>query len=120
MLLDAVEKNKPCIHAFLFFDFVIKKGGLKSFLANKEAQKIVVNRKMKEIIITEKRKQKSALFNSFEIMHLLKFFNNNENEILITVKTAYDLLQSKAIVEVKNELAYNWFKKQFQKNANRK
>lgn len=114
-LIDAVKENKPCAHSFLFFDYAIRKGGLKSFLDNKEAQKIVVRKKMREILEEEKRKGKSAFFSLYEINQLLRFFKSNSDEIFKEVKFAFDKLQAMAVTQVKGELAYNWFKKEIKK-----
>ena len=115
-LVDSAKENKPCVHSFLFFDYVVKKGGLKSFLDNKEAQKIVVHKKMKEILELEKRKKKSVFFNSYELNQLFGFFKSNSDEILKEMKFTFDRLQAMAINQVKGDLTYNWFTKQIIKN----
>lgn len=119
-LVDAVKENKPCEHSFLFFDYVVKKGGLKSFLGNKEAQKIVVRKKMKDLLELEKRKKKSVFFNSYEINQLTGFFQSNSDEILSEMKFSFERLQAMAITTVKGDLTYNWFKKQIKKKLNEK
>lgn len=115
-LVDAVKENKPCAHSFLFFDYVIRKGGLKSFLDNKKAQEIVVRKKTIEILTEEKRKGKSVLFSVYELNRFSAFFKSNSDEILEEMKFAFDRLQAMAITHVKGDLAYNWFKKEIKKS----
>lgn len=111
-LADSIVENKPCGHAFLFFELVIKKGGLKSFLISTEAQNLVIRKKMKEIIDLEKRKKKSVFFNPYELNQLSGFFKSNSNEILKEIKFSFERLQAMAITQVKNDLVYNWMTKQ--------
>ncbi|WP_183147981.1 hypothetical protein [Chryseobacterium nematophagum] len=118
--LRALEENKPCEHSFLYFNEVIKRGGLKSFLANKEAVKIAIYNKMRDILEKEKIKQKSAYFNSFEISHLSHYFTHQLDELPVAVKFAFEKLQTMAMIQVKNELTYNWFRKQIIKKTKMK
>lgn len=113
-LLDAVRENKPCIHAFLFYELVIKKGGLKNFYQDQKRQSILIKKKMKEIIWEEKKKMKSTLFNNFEIKHILEYF---KDELLEPqVQFAFERLQAMATVQVKNDLVYNWLRKELKRN----
>jgi hypothetical protein len=114
VLLETVRQNKPCAHAFLFYELVIKKGGLQNFIQDHKAQSIVIKRKMQQIIWDEKKKVKSSLFNNFEIKHILEYF---KDEILEPqVQFAFERLKAMATVQVKNDLVYNWLKKELKRN----
>lgn len=119
-LLDSVKKGIPCAHAFLFYEFAVKKGGFKNFIKNNNAQVFLVRKKMQSIIWEEKKKVKSATFNNFEITHLIDYF---KTDLLYNqAQFAFERLKAMALVQVKNELVYNWLKKELRKNeaANKK
>ena len=118
-LISAVKENRPCSHAFLFYNYVLKKGGLKKFVSDPIAQKIVIKKKMHSILWEEKMKTKSVHFNKFEIIHLSDYFKD-ENELLNSnVKFAFEKLKSMATTLVKNDLVYNWLKKQIKNSESR-
>lgn len=116
VLVESVKQNKPCNHAFLFYDFVIKKGGLNCFVKNEKAQIIVWKRKMKEIILIESSKPRSILFNKIEIKHLFNYFNDPNDLIKQEALNAFERLKSIASPQVKNDLVYRWVQKQIKKN----
>lgn len=117
-LIDAIKENKPCEHSFLFFDSVVKKGGLKSFIESEKSQKMLVDKKMKEIIMAEKMKPKSILFKPFEIKQLDLFVNDKKHETLSEISFAFKTLKAMAVTQVKDDLVYNWFKKKIKNNSN--
>ncbi len=111
-LADSIIENKPCGHAFLFFEFVIKKGGLKSFLADIEAQNLVIRKKMREILEVERKKVKSVFFSPHEISRLSGFILFKNDIPFTDIKFSFERLQAMAITQVKNDLVYNWMTKQ--------
>ncbi len=111
-LMNSIEKGEKCNHAFLFYDFVVRKGGLKSFINDTDAQKSKLNEKMMELLMHEKRKEKSSLFSRFEILELEKLLEGKESK---ASEFSLNALSSKAIIEVKNDLVYNWFKSKMKK-----
>jgi len=119
VLTQAVKENKPCDHAFLFYELVLKKGGLKKFVSDPIAQKIVIKKKMYSILQGERLKTKSALFNQFEIKHLSEYFRDPKEFLHQEVKFAFDRLQAMATTLVKNDLVYSWIKKEIKKNESR-
>lgn len=116
LLIEAIKQNKPCDHAFLFYEDVVKKGALKGFIGNQEAQKIVIKQKMQAVFLEEKQKVKSALFNKFEIAHLAAYFADQNEMLKADIKHSFDRLQAMATTLVKNDLVYNWVKKNVNKN----
>ena len=104
-LKSEVSENKPCNHAFLFYDSLVKKGNFKNFLSNKEAQSIVLGKKMKEVIVREYRNP--VIFGKHEAKRNYDSMMRGE-EIQV---------HNIAIIEVKNDLVYNFVKKQIKKNA---
>jgi len=118
-LTKAVKENKPCNHAFLFYDLVLKKGGLRKFISDPIAQKIVIKKKMYAILTEEKLKVKSAMFNKFEINRLADYFRDDKELLDSTVKHSFERLQAMATTLVKNDLVYNWIKKELKKNEPR-
>lgn len=117
LLILAVKENKPCAHAFLFFELAVKKGGLKNFIQDSNAQVIVTKKKMEQITWEEKKKVKSAIFNSFEIKNLLEYFRTDMLDV--QAQFAFERLQAMATVQVKNDLVYNWLKKELKRNEAR-
>lgn len=117
---EAVIEDKPCVHAFRFFDFVVNKGGLKAFLTNEKAQIILLHNKMNEIVKVEKMKSKSVFFNLYELKQFTEYFQSGSDQIAKEMKFSYDRLQSMAITQVRNDLVYGWFKKQFIKKTKMK
>lgn len=115
-LTQAVKENKPCDHAFLFYELVLKKGGLKKFVSDPIAQKIVIKNKMRGILQAERLKPKSAIFNQFEIKHLSEYFRDPKEFLHKEVNFAFDRLQAMSTTLVKNDLVYNWIKKEIKKN----
>ena len=62
----------------------------------------------------KRRKSNLALFNNFEIKHILEYF---KDELLEPqVQFAFERLQAMATVQVKNELVYNWLRKELKRN----
>ena len=120
VLTQAVKENKPCDHAFLFYETVLKKGGLKKFISDWIAQKIVIKKKMNEVLQTERKKAKSVIFNQYEIKHLAEYFRDPKEYLHKDVNHAFERLQAMATTLVKNDLVYNFLKKQFNKNETRK
>lgn len=119
VLVQSVKENKPCDHAFLFYELILKKGGLKKFVSDPIAQKIVIKNKMREIIQIERKKTKSGMFNLYEIKHLLEYFSDPKEYLHRDVTHAFERLQAIATTLVKNELVYNYLKKQINKNESR-
>lgn len=120
VLTLAVKENKPCDHAFLFYELVVKKGGLKKFISDPIAQKIVIKKKMNEVLQIERKKTKSAIFNQYEIRHLSEYFSDPKEFLHKDVNHAFERLQAMATTLVKNDLVYNFLKKQFHKNETNK
>ncbi len=118
-LIHSAKENKPCDHAFLFYEMVLKKGGLRKFISDPIAQKIVIKKKMFLILQTERMKTKSAMFNQFEIKHLSEYFRDPKEFLHQEVKFAFDRLQAMATTLVKNDLVYSWIKKEIKKNETR-
>ena len=106
-LRKSVKESEPCAHAFLFWEWAVKKGAFKNFLQDKEAQARKTEQVMKAIINREKKKLQSGLFNKIEIENLIAFLYDGKEPI----KLASERLQAMATVEVKNELVYNFIKK---------
>lgn len=108
-LIEAIKKNEPCNHAFLFYDFVIKKGGLKSFVSSKQAQIILIRSKMISYLDRAEKSRNKALFNSFQIIEFRKYFDTGN----LNPELAFDFekLKNIAIIEVKNDLVYAYLKK---------
>ena len=112
-----VSENKPCVHAFLFYERLIKKGAFKNFVGNKEAQETVLKKKMQSIIRKEADK-KFSVFNRNEMFHLKLFLTDKDYQLPETISFGLDTLTGMAIVEVKNDLVYNYVKKQLNKIIN--
>lgn len=119
VLIQSVKDNKPCDHAFLFYEMVLKKGGLRKFISDPIAQKIVIKKKMFLILQAERMKTKSVMFNQFEIKYLSEYFRDPKEFLHQEVKFAFDRLQAMATTLVKNDLVYNWIKKEIKKNERR-
>ncbi|HFK5521148.1 TPA: hypothetical protein ACG0AP_003582 [Elizabethkingia anophelis] len=115
---EAVKNDKPCGHSFLFYDFVVRKGGFKCYLSNADAQKIVLQKKMREVMRFEKMKVKSTFFNSYELAQFSEYFETGSEKILEDMHFSFERLKSMAITQVKNDLVYGWFKKQYKKKQN--
>lgn len=120
VLTQSVKESKPCDHAFLFYETVLKKGGLKKFVSDPIAQKIVIKKKMNEVLQTERKKTKSMIFNQYEIKHLSEYFRDPKEYLHKDVNHAFERLQAMATTLVKNDLVYNFLKKQINKNETRK
>lgn len=109
-LKKCVAENRPCVHAFLFYESLVKKGSFKEFVGNENAQMIVIKKKMYKIIIAQLESKKS-IFTRNEITHLKLFCTAKDYEIPDVVNFAFANLKGMAIVEVKNDLVYNFVKK---------
>lgn len=118
-LMQAVKENKPCDHAFLFYELVLKKGGLKKFVSDPVAQKTVIKKKMFSILRNERMKKKSAMFNQFEIKYLNQYFQDPKEFLHQEVKFTFDRLQALATTLIKNDLVYGWIKKQIKKGGSK-
>jgi hypothetical protein len=116
ILVDAVKNGQKCEHAFLFYEFAIKKGGLVSFVGNEEVQKIAIKDKMIQLLGKEKLKPKSILFNPFELKKLSDYFEDKKKPMTDDVAFAFDRLQAMAITHVKNDKVYEWVSQQICKN----
>lgn len=116
-LYCAVKSGKDCNHAFLFYNDILKKGALSNFKSNEKAQTILIRKKMREVILQEKAKIKSAIFNKSEINDLLDFLSKENGILHSDFNFTFQRLQGMAITLVKNDLVYNWIKKQIKKNA---
>lgn len=119
VLTQAVKEGRQCDHAFLFYKFVLKKGGLRRFVSDPIAQKIVIKKKMFSILQAERAKTKSAMFNLYEIKHLSEYFRDPKEYLHKDVNHAFERLQAMATTLVKNDLVYNWIKKEIKKNEAR-
>jgi hypothetical protein len=117
-LVEAVKKDEKCVHAFLFYELAIKKGGLGSFLSNTDAQKIAIKSKMEQILVEEKIKPKTILFNAFELKKLSDYFEDKKKPLTDDIAFSFDRLHAMAITQVKNDLVYNWVKEEIKKNGN--
>lgn len=116
-LVEAVKKAEKCEHAFLFYEFAIKKGGLTSFVGNTDGQKIAIKEKMIQILVKEKKKPNSVLFNVFELKHLSEYFDDKTKAMTNDIAFAFDRLHAMAITHVKNDKVYEWVSEQIkQKN----
>jgi len=113
-LKNCVAENKPCVHAFLFYESLVKKGLFKEFVGNENAQMIVIKKKMYKIILAQSENRKS-IFNRNEITHLKLFCTVKDYVTPDTIDFSFKNLKGMAIVEVKNDLVYNYVKKQLKK-----
>lgn len=118
-LVEAVRNETKCDHAFLFYEVAVKKGGLQGFISNTDGQKIAIKHKMTQLLSREKLKPKSILFNPFELKKLSDYFEDKKQVMTNDVAFAFDRLQAMAITHVKNDLVYNWLKKEIKKNEAR-
>lgn len=105
-LKSAVSENKPCNHAFLFYESLVKKGNFKNFLSNDNAKQVVLSKKMKEVVFREYRKP--VIFAKHEAKKMYDAIMRGEEVPVHNI----------AVVEVKNDLVYNYVKKQLKKIAN--
>ncbi|WP_284460662.1 hypothetical protein, partial [Chryseobacterium sp.] len=94
--------------------------GLKKFVSDPIAQKIVIKNKMRDILNNERKKTRSAMFNQFEIKHLSDYFLDPKEYLHKDVNHAFERLQAIATTLVKNDLVYNFLKKQINKNETSK
>lgn len=108
-LIEAIKKNEPCNHAFLFYDFVIKKGGLKSFVSSKQAQIILIRSKMISYLDRAEKSGNKAIFNNFQIVEFRKYFDTGN--LIPELASDFEKLKNIAIIEVKNDLVYAYLKK---------
>lgn len=111
-LVEAVKKGEKCEHAFLFYEFAIKKGGLASFVGNEKGQKIAIKEKMTQILVKEKKKPNSALFNAFELKQLSEYFEDKKKVLTDELAFSFDRLHAMAITHVKNDKVYEWVSEQ--------
>lgn len=98
-LQQHVSQNTPCAFAFLFYDDLIRKGHFKQFLSNEDAQRLLLKKKMHEIIRREFFKP--VIFSKHEAKKLYKELQEGK-EIPV---------HNLAVVEAKNDLVYNLVKK---------
>ncbi|MCC3214983.1 hypothetical protein LIV57_06835 [Chryseobacterium sp. X308] len=111
-LVEAVKKGEKCEHAFLFYEFAIKKGGLSSFVNDTDGQKIAIKEKMIQILAKEKLKPNSVLFNAFELKQLSEYFEDKKKAMTNDIAFAFDRLHAMAITHVKNDKVYEWVSEQ--------
>lgn len=117
-LVEAVKKGEKCEHAFLFYEFTIKKGGLVSFVSDTDGQKIAIKEKMAHILTKEKKKANSVLFNAFELKHLSEYFEDKKKAMTNEIAFAFDRLHAMAITHVKNDKVYEWVSEQIKLKSN--
>ncbi len=111
-LVEAVKKGEKCDHAFLFYEFAIKKGGLSSFVNDKDSQKIAIKDKMIQILSKERLKPNSVLFNAFELKNLSEYFEDKKKAMTDDIAFSFDRLHAMAITHVKNDKVYEWVSEQ--------
>ncbi len=111
-LVESVKKGEKCNHAFLFYEFAIKKGGLLSFLSDESGQKIAIKDKMIQILSKEKLKPNSALFNAYELRNLSEYFEDKKKAMTDDIAFSFERLQAMAITHVKNDKVYEWVAEQ--------
>lgn len=116
-LVDAVKKDTKCDHAFLFYEFAIKKGGLQGFINDESGQKTAIKDKMTQLLSREKLKPKSVLFNPFELKKLSDYFEDKTQAMTNDVALSFDRLQSMAITHVKNDKVYEWVKQEVNRKS---
>ncbi len=110
-LVEAVKNDRKCDHAFLFYDLSVKKGGVQSFVNDESFRREAIRTMMIDLLGREKLKPKSILFNTFELNKLSKYFEDKPLPLTDDLAHAFDRLKSMAIVQVKNEMVYDWVKK---------
>lgn len=106
-MINAAKEDKECTHAFLFYEYFVKKGAFSKFLQDQNAQSIKIEQKMKFILNSEKKKIKNAIFKKDELEILSNFLYENKP----SKSSCIERLQNMATVEVKNDLVFNHVKK---------
>lgn len=116
-LVESVKKGEKCNHAFLFYEFAIKKGGLSSFVRDESGQKIAIKDKMIQILTKEKLKPNSILFNAYELKNLSEYFEDKKKAMTDDIAFSFDRLHAMAITHVKNDKVYEWVSEQIKSKS---
>jgi len=114
-LKNAINENREFHGAFLLYDYVIQQGGLKDFRNNKQTQKNMLHQKMNDILKQEKLKKNFYLYSRPEVDFLLNTINEKKQTNTTPPKNYETQLKNKlrnqAILEIKNDLVTQWFKR---------
>lgn len=107
-LKAAASENRHCPHAFMFYEGLVKRGHLSRFVNNQKAQEKLLGKKMREIVFREVHRP--IIFSKREAQELMK-----------KIKVGEPLpIHSLAVIEVKNDLVYNFIQKQIKRKINNK